>query len=267
MFPLVSIVTVCFNAKYDLEKTVESVINQDFRDFEYVIIDGGSTDGTFELLNNLEYRFKCKSIKFKYVSEVDKGTYDAMNKSLNFINGVWVNYLNAGDVFASNSTLSDFWKCSIKEDISVCYGNTIEEYAFGQGLIQYDEEYHKNAVMPFCHQSAFVRKEIMRRYKFDIRYKIIADHDLFYRLRKDGLKFIHIPIIVSVYNAQYGLSATNPLLLNLELLKVYHVDKKWYYFFVLVYTYIRQGLVQPLKRYMPRYLVYQLMMKRRKYIN
>lgn len=265
--PLFSVVTVCYNAKIDLEKTVESVISQDFRNFEYVIIDGGSTDGTLDLLSKLKDIFELKGIHFRYISESDKGTYDAMNKSLHIIKGEWVNYLNAGDIFASSSTLSECSKYAAKKNVAVYYGNTIEEYAFGRRLIQDNEEHHENAIMPFCHQSAFVRKEIMKTYKFDLRYKIVADHDLFYRLRQDCLCFVHMPVTVSIYNAQYGLSATNPLRLNLELLKIYHVDKRWYYPFVLSYTYLRQGLVQPLKKYLPTCIVYKLMMYRRKNMN
>ena len=265
--PLVSVVTVCYNAKLDLEKTVESVISQDFRNFEYVIIDGGSTDGTMELLSKLKDLFEIKGVQYRYISESDKGTYDAMNKSLNIIKGDWVNYLNAGDIFASSTILSEFNKYAVKKDVVVYYGNTVEEYAFGRRLIQDNEEHHKNAVMPFCHQSAFVRKKIMEVYKFDVRYRIVADHDLFYRLRMNHFIFRHIPVTVSIYNAQYGLSATNPLRLNLELLNIYHVNERWYYIFVLIYTYIRQGLVQPLKRYLPTHFVYKLMMYRRKCIN
>lgn len=79
--------------------------------------------------------------------------------------------------------------------------------------------------MPFCHQSCFVKTKLMQQFLFDMSYRIIADHDLFYRLRKANIIFQYIPIIVARYNGQYGLSATHPLTLRLEGLRVHQITK------------------------------------------
>lgn len=263
--PLVSIVTVCLNAENDLRKTIQSVLEQSFLDFEYIVIDGGSTDNTLVLLNEFQILFDKKNIALSYISENDNGTYDAMNKGVDRAKGEWINYLNAGDTFYEENTLQQFFLNKIPDNIGVCYGDTLEEYAFGKGIVTADNNNSINNVMPFCHQSAFVRTSLLQMYRFDIQYKIVSDHDLFYRLTYHNIEFLYIPVVVSRYNGQYGLSASHPLLLNLEKLRIYQIHKKWFYPFMLMWTYIRQGLVQPLKDSLPTNVVQTIMKHRRKH--
>ena len=89
-----TVITVCYNAKPDLQKTLESVVNQTFNDMEYVVIDGGSTDGTPSLLDKYKERFERQGGFFSYVSEKDKGTYDAMNEGAMMAQGKWINYMS-----------------------------------------------------------------------------------------------------------------------------------------------------------------------------
>lgn len=264
--PILSIITVCYNADVDLEKTILSVLNQSFANFEYLIIDGASKDNTINLLKKYKAIFENRNLVFNYISEKDDGTYDAMNKGADLAKGSWINYLNAGDIYSSENSLNDFFSTTIHDKVGVCYGNTIEEYAFGEGQINDNEEHNSNPTMPFCHQSSFIRTELMRKYRYDLHYKIIADHDLFYRLRRDRVVFQHFPVTISRYNAQYGLSATHPLTLHIERLKIYGKNKKWYYPFLLIFIFFRQGMVQPLKNLLPRTIVSSIMKRRRKYI-
>lgn len=104
----VSIITVCFNASKDLKITLDSVLSQTYTDHEYLVIDGGSQDSTIELLKEYEPHFKKAGIPFRYISEHDKGTYDAMNKGADLAHGEWINYMNAGDSFYSNDSLNLF---------------------------------------------------------------------------------------------------------------------------------------------------------------
>ena len=101
--PLVSIVTVVFNGEKYLEQTIQSVINQTYDNVEYIIIDGGSTDGTVDIIKNYEDRIDY------WISEKDKGIYDAMNKGINLASGEWINFMNAGDIFYDEKVLNTIY--------------------------------------------------------------------------------------------------------------------------------------------------------------
>lgn len=261
----VSIITVCYNAEMDLKKTIDSVLKQTYNNFEYIVVDGGSRDNSVELLQESKMQFMSKGIPFTCISEQDRGTYDAMNKGASMAVGEWINYMNAGDCFYSDTTLEDFFSCHISNDTGVCYGNTLQIYDFGSGISQ-PKDFKNNPMMPFIHQSSFVRTRLMRKYSFDLRFSIVADFDFFFRLRRDKIIFQYIPIIVSRYNGQYGLSATNPLLLRKELLEVKGITQRWYYGMALICTYLRYGWVQFFKNNIPCFITNAWMKSKRKYI-
>ena len=95
--PALTIITVCFQAKEQLHKTMESILCQTWVEMEYLVVDGGSDDGTKELLLQSEERFKAADIPVHFLSEPDKGIYDAMTKGSRMANGTWLVFLNAGD--------------------------------------------------------------------------------------------------------------------------------------------------------------------------
>ena len=97
--PLISIITVVFNGEKYLEETIQSVINQTYSNVEYIIIDGGSSDGTLDIIKKYEERIDY------WVSEKDKGIYDAMNKGIDVASGEWINFMNAGDGFYADDVL------------------------------------------------------------------------------------------------------------------------------------------------------------------
>ena len=256
---IISVITVCYNAKSNLEKTILSVLNQTYSNIEYIIIDGGSTDGTIDIIKRYDDKITY------WQSEPDNGIYDAMNKGADMATGEWINYMNAGDCFYSDTTLEDFFSCHISNDIGVCYGNTLQIYDFGSGISQ-PKDFFNNSTMPFIHQSAFVRTKLMRKYRFNLKFKIVADFDFFFRLRNDKIMFQYIPITVSRYNGQYGLSATNPLLLHKELLEIKGVTQRWYYGSAIIWTYLRYGWIQFFKDNMPSSITNAWMRFKRKYV-
>lgn len=261
-----TIITVCYNAEADLHKTLDSVLLQTYRNYEYIVVDGNSKDGTISLLESYRKKFKDAGISFSFISESDAGTYDAMNKGAKLANGLWINYLNAGDEFYDNHVLEAIFRQKIDEKVGVLYGDTQEVFDFGSGIAKPQDIDGGKTAMPFCHQSSFVRTEIMGELPFDLSYRIIADHDFFYRLRKQGVSFQYIPITVASYNGQYGLSATHPLTLWKENLRVRGINHKWYYPFSLLWVYFRYGWVQPFKKLAPRCITNAWMKYKRKYI-
>lgn len=185
--------TVCYNAAESIEKTIQSVTSQTYSNIEYLIIDGGSTDGTLDIIDR--YRHKISKI----VSEPDKGIYDAMNKGIRLCTGELINFMNAGDTFVDENTLTKVMDY-VEEDSDVIYGDmisildNIEIYSKAGFFTDHD------ANLPFCHQSVLVRAEYAKEYPFDLRYRIVGDYDFFYKLYTQGKKFQYITIPVTRYS-------------------------------------------------------------------
>lgn len=196
----VTIITINYNNLNGLKDTVDSVINQDYKDKEYIIIDGGSTDGSKELLDSYSNNF------YYWKSEKDKGLYDAMNKGIKKSTGDYIVFMNSGDVFFDENVLSDIFKSkSFNEDI--IYGNTIYKYG-DKGILRYARSLKiMKEELPFCHQSTFIKGDLMRNVLYDDKnYKLIADYDFFYKCWKNEKTFIHINKIISIYDTT-GVSA------------------------------------------------------------
>ena len=114
-----SIITINYNNKKGLLKTINSIKEQSFIDFEWIIIDGGSTDGSVEIIRENESRIAY------WISEPDKGVYDAMNKGILRANGVWLNFMNSGDTFEGKDTLRNVFSENITESAHFLYSDTV----------------------------------------------------------------------------------------------------------------------------------------------
>ena len=199
--PLITIITVCYNAISSIEKTIISVINQTYPNIEYIIIDGGSTDGCIDVIKKYEDKITY------WISEPDKGIYDAMNKGIKLAKGEWINFMNCGDTFYNNTTIEElFQKANFDSDI--IYGNTNLLLITGE-YIQRGEVVSDNEYMPFCHQASFSRNSLMKKYGFDTKYKICADRNFFYTAYKNNAKFEYIDVTISNYEAEEGISSVN----------------------------------------------------------
>ena len=180
--PLISIITVVFNAEEFLEETILSILNQDYKNIEFIIIDGKSTDLTLDVIK--KYHDKIDIL----VSEEDKGIYDAMNKGIGLANGEWLNFLNAGDLFFGNNILTKVFEKK-RTDAAFLYGK-VGYYSIEYGTIKT----HGKKVsirdfktsFPVCHQSMFFNKEIFNHFgRYDLSYKVTADYDLVIKIFKD----------------------------------------------------------------------------------
>jgi glycosyltransferase involved in cell wall biosynthesis len=190
--PVVTVVTVVYNGEETLEGTIQSVISQAYQNIEYIIVDGASKDGTLEIIKKYQDR-----IDF-WISEPDGGIYDAMNKGIDLAHGDWINFMNAGDCFYSNETVSEF--ISINPDINChYYGDNIYftrdiSWIFSAGLHRKTDFLKHNA---FSHQAVFYSLNQMRKAgKYDITLKISADFDITLRYFKKA-QFIKLEGIIA----------------------------------------------------------------------
>lgn len=186
-FPVLSIITVVYNGKEDFARTLDSVKAQSYSHLEYIVIDGGSNDGTAELI------LENKASIAKSISEKDAGIYDAMNKGLRLASGEYVLFLNAGDLFYSPDVLENiFSELNTKPD--AIYGETmfVDEQYKEIGLMGkvssrpfYKIETWKDMRygMVFCHQSFLVKRELAPPYNTDHIYS--ADIDWIIRCLKN----------------------------------------------------------------------------------
>lgn len=204
MKPLISVVTVCFNAVKDIEKTILSVINQTYENIEYIIIDGGSTDGTVDVIKKYADRITY------WMSEPDKGIYDAMNKGIKVATGEWINFMNAGDCFYNNNVVSAVFCAGglpDKIEADIVYGYQIHTFPFGKYVRKKLPFEVFRQGMPIGHPSSFVRTELMKSNMFDLRFKIAADYNFFYHQWIAGRRFLHVNVIVADFEASQGVSS------------------------------------------------------------
>lgn len=174
--PLISIVTITFNAAEVLVPTMRSVAEQKFEDFEHVIVDGASTDDTLSVAR------KLGTPSLRILSERDRGLYDAMNKGLRLARGKYVLFLNAGDTFHSPLTLGLYAREAAKDSYDIIYSDTdivdAERKRIGPRHLSVPEELTVGSFshgMLICHQAFMVRRELAPEY--DLSYRFSADYD------------------------------------------------------------------------------------------
>lgn len=224
---LFSIITVCYNAEKEIEKTIKSVLEQSCRDYEYIIVDGKSSDGTLLLCNKYQSEFQRKNIKFRIVSGKDNGIYDAMNKGYLLAEGQWITFLNAGDTYCSNIIL-EYLKKSILPEDDVVYGDTIVRYDGKKKslykLNQCPELKEIENRMIMCHQSVLIKRDNMNR-QFNTKYRISADYDMILGLYLDNRNFHYLHSPICIYQLD-GISERDSILLRKEACEIqlaYHL--------------------------------------------
>lgn len=195
-----SIITVCLNAERTIERTIRSVLEQDYRNIEYIVIDGGSNDKTHNIISKYVANIS------QYIAEPDLGIYDAMNKGIKASSGDILYFLNADDALYNNTTISNIISLMQKKTCDLMYGNVIvTDTNSGSEFIKTHSNINKSYFFEntICHQSIFARKELFERYGvFDAVYKIAGDFEWLMRvLWKYRVTCIHADVVVAVYSA------------------------------------------------------------------
>lgn len=199
----ISIVTITYNAEAVLQRTLDSVSSQTYRDIEHLIIDGASKDGTMDLVS----RYKVRDLPYEVraVSEPDKGIYDAMNKGLRLATGEYIVFLNAGDTLHDEKTLdmvaSSLQPAANSQQPAVIYGDTNIVDDEGHFLRKRHLSVPDNLTwrsfkqgMLVCHQAFYARLDIARDIPYDLQYRHSADVDWCIRVMKEAERR-HLPLV------------------------------------------------------------------------
>ena len=210
LHPKFSIVTVTYNAESVLDDTIQSIVTQTYHNIEYIIIDGGSTDKTMNVIN------RYQNLITKVISEPDNGLYDAMNKGINLATGDYICFMNAGDEFHEDDTLQLIVHTLKGTDLpDVIYGDTDIVNSEGHFL-------HKRRLSPpekltwksfkngmlVCHQAFFARMELAKKTPYDLKYRFSSDFDWCVRILKQA-RVIHNTHLTLIDYLNEGLTTKN----------------------------------------------------------
>jgi glycosyltransferase involved in cell wall biosynthesis len=227
--PLISIITVCYNAEFELPTTIESIINQTYNNIEYIIIDGNSKDNSVNLIKKYAIKAKEKGVSFKWVSEPDDGIYSAMNKGISLATGSSLLLLNAGDSLGVNHIQLTVDQFDENLETLVVYSD-YQQYFRELNFYQVrTSSLLLDTGMTVCHQSMFIGKEVYERFGlYSLNYKLASDYEFILRLKNsNNVDFIKSNCSNEVFFLMGGASYTNSILSKKEAMAI---NKKYYGF-------------------------------------
>ena len=190
--PLVSIITVVYNGEKFLEETIQSVISQTYENVEYIIIDGGSTDGTLDIIKRNEDKIDY------WISEKDKGIYDAMNKGIDVASGEIIGLINADDWYEKDTINTVIKNYSGDKNFDIFHGNL--NYINKSEKIYKPNFSHRKMLlqgMSLYHPTCFVKRSVYEEEKFDTNYQLVADYKLIFSMMLKGKKFCYIDKVLA----------------------------------------------------------------------
>ena len=216
MKPLFTIITVCYNSEKSIEKTIQSVLNQTYMNYEYLIIDGDSTDGTVEIIKSYIHNFRGRMY---LVSEKDEGWYDAMNKGIRLSEGHFIVFINSDDYFADDALriVAEYIEKNNINDGSIVYGDSTNIYMSNAGEylhrriraprnINFTMSSLKNGMCGIRHQSMFTGRRVFEQVgELNLNYRLHADWDFMIKTLKAGIPYYCIGENLSFYS-MYGQS-------------------------------------------------------------
>jgi glycosyltransferase involved in cell wall biosynthesis len=213
-----SVITINRNNATGLDKTIQSIINQSYQDFEYIVIDGNSTDNSVDIIKKYDSKINY------WVSEADTGIYNAMNKGIDKANGHYLLFLNSGDYLVNKDVLKSVFEQSHAVDI--IYGDMQIDWGNGKitsGKMPDKITFKQMYLDTLWHPVSFIKKILFDKYGlYNEAYKIVADYDFFFNaIIMNNATTYHINMDIAIYNLT-GLSslATNKDLEQAERKKV-----------------------------------------------
>lgn len=178
-----SIIIATYNSEKTLEKTLQSLLSQTYKEFEVIIIDGYSTDSTISIIKNFEVKFKLNSIPFIWISEKDSGIYDAWNKGLKKVSSSWVAFLGSDDTYYPDAL--EVYNSEIIKNTNINYICSNVEYIDDNDKVLKilgNPYSYKQMIryMDIAHVGSFHHRDLFKTYgNFDDTYKIVGDYDFF----------------------------------------------------------------------------------------
>jgi glycosyltransferase involved in cell wall biosynthesis len=182
--PLFSIITVSYNSEKTIRDTIKSVLNQTETNFEYILIDGKSTDKTIEIIKSYENKFKEKGIVYKWISEKDTGIYNAFNKGINLSKGDWISFLGSDDIYLKNAL--KIYKENIfnlKKEVDFVYSNILKNHKIIASKLWEWNTFKRK--MTIAHVGSFHHKNYFKTHGlFNEEYKIAGDYEVLLRAKQ-----------------------------------------------------------------------------------
>jgi len=248
-----TIITVVLNAEKDLERTIKSVVNQSYKNYEYIIVYTPSTDKTWNII------LRNKKYINKILINNKLGVYPPMNLGTNYSEGEYINFLNSGDFFYNKKTLYNVSKF-VNQNYDVIYGDSV---------VKYDNYVKKVPVLPFnkifygmifSHQSCFIKLNLQKNYQFNLKYLYSSDYDLILKLynKKSSFFKINKPLSISKSDGIADKNRFHTIYENLIIVKSQNNEKylKSFFYFIKKYFYFK--IIMFLKIFLPSNLFYKI---------
>ncbi len=242
-----SIIVVSLNTKKLFLKTINSILKQKYKNFEIIVVDGKSTDGTENII------LRKKKYFSKYLIEKDKGIYHAMNKGIDLSKGEWTIFMNSGDVFINKFILEKISKKNLT-NYDIIFGDTLIDHNFIKVYKKSNYFQKYTIIMPFNHQSSLVKLIYLKKNQFNLKYKLSSDFNFFLNSYSKKIKFFKYNGPISKIDAS-GQSDMNRQEVFNENIKIFYTKKSYLKIVFLVYYKIFEFIKNLVKFCLPLKLV------------
>ncbi len=187
----ISIITVSYNSSKTIKDTFDSMLSQTYNNIEYIVVDGNSKDNTIDIVKEYEQKFLGRNVEFKWISEKDKGLYDAMNKGIKMATGDYIGILNSDDFYFDEFVIEKILKALENNLTDSLYGNLyyVEENNTNKIVRNWKSQKYQNGLFEkgwqIAHPTFFVKKEVYDKYGlFNLDFRIAADYEIILRFIK-----------------------------------------------------------------------------------